>query len=138
MSKGSNKDDRPDDPAVVRHRPALPDGVPKYVTPSGMRDLRAELAAAEPGDRRDELDRRIAGAVLARPPGDRDEIRSGARVTLRREDGEVRRVQIVGVDEANPATGLVAFVAPLARALLGRRAGGAEELEVMAIDYDDF
>jgi len=146
VSKAFTKDDRMDEPPVVRHRPALPDGVPNYVTPSGLRGLRDELAAAEPGPRRLEMERRIAAAVLAPPPADRDEIRFGARVAMRGGDGEIRRVQIVGVDEANPAEGLVAFVAPLARALLGRRAGdqvtvqapgGAEELEILSIDYDD-
>ena len=146
MSKAFTKDDRPDEPPVVRHRQALPDGVPNYVTPTGLRGLRAELAAAEPGARRAELERRIAAAVLAPPPADRDEIRFGARVSMRDQDGDVRRVQIVGVDEAQPAAGMIAFVAPLARALLGRRAGdqvtvqapgGVDELEVLSIDYDE-
>ena len=83
--------------------------------------------------------------MLAPPPADREEIRFGARVTFRTEDGETRRVQIVG-RRGEPRLGLVAFVAPLARALLGRRVGdlaivqapgGAEELEVTAVDYDD-
>jgi transcription elongation factor GreB len=52
----------------------------------------------------------------------------------------------VGAVEANPAKGLVAFVAPLARALLGHRVGdlitvrtpgGEEEIEVVAVEYDD-
>jgi transcription elongation factor GreB len=145
MSKAFTKDDRPDEPVVVRHRPALPDGVPNYVTARGLRALRDELAAAEPGPRRQDLERRIAAAVLAPPPADRDEVRFGARVRLRDLDGQIRQVQIVGVDQANPADGLIAFVAPLARALLGRRVGdpvtvrapgGAEELEILAIDYD--
>ena len=146
MSKAFTRDDRPDEPVVVRHRPPLPEGVPNYVTPRGLQSLRAELAAAGPGARRSELEQRIATAALAPPPVDRDEIRFGARVRMRGGDGEIRQVQIVGVDEADPAAGLVAFVAPLARALLGRRAGdsvtvrapgGAEEFEVLAIDYDD-
>jgi transcription elongation factor GreB len=146
VSKAFTKDDRPDEPVVVRHRPPLPDGVPNYVTPRGLDALRAELAGAEPGARRSELERRIAAAVPAPPPADRAEIRFGARVTMRGGDGESRQVQIVGVDEASPAAGLIAFVAPLARALLGRRVGdavtvrapgGAEEVEVLAIAYDD-
>ena len=146
MSKAFTKDDRADEPPVVRHRPSLPDGVPNYITPRGLRALRAALAAAGPGPRRVELERQIAAAFLAPPPADRDEIRFGARVSLRDRDGEIRRVQIVGVDEANPADGMIVFVAPLARALFGRRAGdqvtvqapgGAEELEVLSIDYDD-
>jgi len=146
VSKAFTKDDRPDEPVVVRHRAPLPDGVPNYVTPRGLQALRAELAAAEPGARRSEQERRIAAAVPAPPPVDRDEIRFGARVTMRDRNGDIRQVQIVGVDEASPAAGLIAFVAPLARALLGRRVGdpvtvrapgGSDELEVLTIDYDD-
>jgi transcription elongation factor GreB len=83
--------------------------------------------------------------VLAPSPADRDEVRFGARVRVRGEDSHAREVQIVGVDEADPAAGLVAFVAPLARALLGQRVGdvvtvrtpgGEEEVTVLAVDYE--
>jgi transcription elongation factor GreB len=146
VSKAFTRDDRPDEPVVVRHRPPLPDGVPNYMTPGGLQALRAELATAEPGPRRSELEQRIALAVPSPPLADRGEIRFGARVSMRGTDGAIRRVQIVGVDEASPTAGLIAFVAPLARALLGRRVsepvtvrapGGTEELEVLSIDYDD-
>ncbi len=145
MSKAFTRDDRPEEPVVVRHRPSLPEGVPNYVTPRGMRQLREQLAAAA-GVARADLERRIAGAVLAPPPADRDEIRFGAHVTLSNGDGETRQVQIVGVEESDPAAGLVAFVAPLARALLGRRTGdtvtvrspgGADEVTIEAVRYDD-
>ena len=145
MSKAFTKDDRPDEPIVVRHRPALPPGVPNYLTEGGLAALRAELAAAQPGARRSELEHKLATAMVPAPPADRDEIRFGARVALRAQDGQRRQVRIVGVDEAEPAEGAIVFVAPLARALLGRRAGdivtvrtpgGSEELEVVAVDYD--
>jgi len=147
VSKAFTKEDVPDPPVVVRHRPSLPDGALNYVTARGLAALRAELAASEPGGtRRAELEQRIASAVLVPPPADEDEIRFGARVQLRSESGRTREVRIVGVDEADPAAGLVAFVAPLARALLGRRVGdqislrtpgGGEELEVAAVAYHD-
>jgi transcription elongation factor GreB len=146
VSKAFTKDDRPDEPLVIRHRPPLPDGVPNYVTRRGLQALRDQLAAAEPGLRRAALERQIAGAVPAGPPADREEIRFCARARLRDGEGRTRQLQIVGVDEADPAAGLVAFVAPLARALLGRRVGevvtvrapgGDEELEILAVDYDD-
>ncbi len=134
---------------MVRHRARLPDGVANYVSPRGMRLLREQVAAAE-GAHRADLERGLARAVLAPPPSDRGEIRFGARVTLRSAGGHgaaiVRAIQIVGVDEADPAVGLIAFVAPLARALLGHRAGdtvtvrspgGVEELTVTAVAYDD-
>ena len=145
MSKAFTKDDRPDEPVVVRHRPSLPEGSPNYVTRRGLQGLRDLLATTEPGGRRAELEQRIATAVLTSPPVDRDEIRFGARVKMRDAVGALREIQIVGVDEADPGKGLVAFLAPLARGLLGRRAGdqvtvqapgGADELEVLAVDYD--
>jgi transcription elongation factor GreB len=145
MSKAFTKEDAGDEPLVIRHRPPLPEGTPNYVTPRGLQTLRAELAAAEPGARRGELERRIGSAIVAAPPADRHEIRFGARVTTRNEHDAVRQLQIVGIDEADPPAGLIAFVAPLARALLGRRVGdsvtvrtpgGAEELEIVAIEYD--
>jgi transcription elongation factor GreB len=146
VSKAFTKDDRPDEPVVVRHRPSLPEGLPNYVTRRGLQELRAVLAATGPGARRAELEERIATAVVARPPSDRDEIRFGARVKMRDAGGALREIQIVGVDEADPGKGLVAFLAPLTRALLGRRAGdqmtvrapgGTDDLEVLAVDYDD-
>ena len=146
MSKAFTKDDRPDEPVLVRHRPSLPEGSPNYVTRRGLQGLRDLLATTEPGGRRAELEQRIATAVLAPPPADRDEIRFGARVKMRDAAGALRQIQIVGVDEADPGKGMVAFLAPLARALLGRRAGdqvtvrapgGADELEVLAVDYDE-
>lgn len=146
MSKAFTKDDRPDEPVVVRHRPSLPEGLPNYVTRRGLQRLRDLLAATEPGARRAELEQRLATAMFVPPPADRDEIRFGARVKSRDATGALRELQIVGVDEADPGKGLVAFLAPLARALLGRGVGdrvtvrtpgGAEELEVLQIDYDD-
>lgn len=93
-----------------------------------------------------ELEARVASAVLVEPSAQpRDEVRFGAQVTLRNQAGAERAYRLVGVDEADGAHGLVAFVSPLARALLGRRVGelatlrtprGEEELEVLAISYD--
>lgn len=147
MSKAFTKEDDAEQPVVIRHRPPLPEGTPNYVTARGLQILRAELAAAEPGARRLELEHRIGSAVVATPPANRDEVRFGARVTIRADNGEIRQVQIVGIDEANPAAGLIAFMSPFARALLGRHVGdsvtlrapkGTEELEIVAIEYDEF
>src|SRR3569623_999546 len=60
--------------------------------------------------------------------------------------GEERRYSLVGVDEANAAAGRIAFTAPRARALLGRRvseearlstAQGEEVLEIVAVEYGE-
>ncbi|HXU04009.1 MAG TPA: GreA/GreB family elongation factor [Polyangia bacterium] len=160
MSKAFTKEDGPAEVPVLRRRAPLPAGVPNYVTPRGLQALRDELAALDPAARaevtgaaaqeraarRVDLEQRIAGAVVAAPPADRAEIRFGARVRIATAGAEVREVHIVGVDEAEPAAHAIAFIAPLARALLGRRVGdtvsvrtpgGEEELTVLAVAYGD-
>jgi transcription elongation factor GreB len=94
------------------------------------------------------LDARIACAHVVDPASQprelRDQVRFGATVQARAADGTRRRLTIVGVDEADAAAGLIAFVAPLARAFSGLRVGdvahvrsprGLEEWEILAIDY---
>jgi transcription elongation factor GreB len=157
VSKAFTKDDGPEAAPVLRRRPPLPEGTPNYVTARGLQALREELAelddaapgssSASPDARaawRSDLERRIATAVVTAPPAHDDEIRFGAFVRVRDAGGETRELQIVGVDEADASQGLVAFTAPLARSLLGGRAGdtvrvrtprGEEDLEVLAVGY---
>lgn len=168
-SKAFTSEETPDDPIVVPPRAPLPPGVPNYVTARGLGLLRTELAGLERersglpdaaiddserdrrrkvlGVRIAELTRRIASAALVDPRRQtRDEVRFGATVTVRDEDGAPARYTIVGVDEAAPAEGRIAFLAPLARALTGLAVGdtarletgaGPQELVVEAIAYDD-
>jgi transcription elongation factor GreB len=75
----------------------------------------------------------------------RDQVFFGATVTYERMSDEAEvTVTIVGVDEADADAGRIAWVAPVARALLGARVGdarrlrtpaGVEEIVVAAIDY---
>ena len=145
MSKAFTKEDSDGADVILPRRPPLPAGLPNYVTPRGLRLLRAELAALDvekakaqaaenaPIDqhrlasltsRQAELRERIGSARLVQSPrGTPDLVRFGVRVTVRGPDGEPRRYAIVGVDEADAAEGRLAFTAPLARALLGRAVG---------------
>ncbi len=167
MSKAFTSEETPDDPIVVPPRAPLPADVPNYVTARGLTLLQAERTALEQerarvqqtdddaertrrlavlGARLAALGARIAGAQVVDPRAQpHDEVRFGATVALRGEDGEVRRFQIVGVDEADAAHGRIAFTAPIARAVIGLRVGetamlhaarGDEELEVTAIAYE--
>jgi transcription elongation factor GreB len=166
MSKAFTSEERADDPVVVRARAPLPRDVPNYVTARGLSLLRAELDALDDeraaletaadevkraaipllAARAAELAARVASAALVDIRGQEpDEVRFGATVAVRDLAGNVRRYQIVGVDEANAREGRLAFVSPLARTLLGGRIGetatlqtpgGEEELEVVAISYD--
>jgi transcription elongation factor GreB len=170
VSKAFTSEETPDVPLVVPPRAPLPEGVPNYVTARGLgllRDelarLEAERAAVDAGEGQDQRARaaimsarvadvaaRIASAQLVDPRQQaHDQARFGATVTVQATavDGteEERRFTIVGVDEAAPAEGRVAFLAPIARAVLGRRVGdtatlrtgrGREVLEITAIVYD--
>jgi len=169
VSKAFTKDDAQGEPLLVPRRAPLPAGVPNYVTPGGLALLRAEFVeltaellrvraasaesdperarvAAALGERLAELEARIGSAELVTAPDDQpNAVRFGARVTVRNPAGALRTYRIVGVDEANASEGRIAFVAPLARALLGKRAGeaalvrtpqGEEELELVGFEYD--
>jgi len=152
VSKAFTRDDAPEEP-LVAPRPPLPDGVPNYVTPRGMRLLRDEMADLERrsralddassgeddvrrqrsvlAQRMSELAARITSAQLVAPAGrDASKVRFGTRVTVRdAESGDERVVRIVGVDEADPGASRIAFTAPLARAVMGLEVGDVAIVE---------
>lgn len=62
----------------------------------------------------------------------------GSKVTFERDDGRVQTYRIVGEDEADPKTGSISFVSPVAARLMGKAVGdvvtvGDQELEITAI-----
>jgi len=111
----------------------LPPG-PNLVTRRGLRlieakhaELEAALADAE-GEEAERLRRelrywstRMTTAEIAPPLSD-GEAGIGARVRFRL-DGKERALDIVGADEADPASDRIGFSAPLAQALIGGAAG---------------
>jgi transcription elongation GreA/GreB family factor len=81
--------------------------------------------------------RRATAQLVAADPG-AELVQFGHAVTLARDDGRRQTFRIVGEDEADPALGSISHVAPLARALLGRRVGdhvraGRDDAEIVAI-----
>ena len=52
----------------------------------------------------------------------------GSTVTIERDDGRRQTFRIVGEDEAEPAKGTIPYVAPLARALVGKAVGDVVRL----------
>jgi transcription elongation factor GreB len=164
VSKAFTREDTIPERLVVPRAP-LPDGVTNYVTFRGMEALREELGEllserhrlseqgiddparrlTEASARISELEARIASAHVVDPAKQpHDEVRFGAVAVVRDALGEERSYQIVGVDEADATAGRVAFVAPIARALLGKRVGDLalvrtpradEELEILSISY---
>ena len=149
MSRAFVKEGAPETPLVIPPRPPLPAGVPNYVTPSGLAALRAEKADLEArraslgggeARAREELTGRLKGlveriAVAQVVDPDRialDRVRFGTVVEVEGADGGRRSFQIVGVDEAAAASvegGVIAFTAPIARAIVGKAVGQSGDLE---------
>ena len=74
----------------------------------------------------------------------RDQVRFGATVELADEDNQRRTITLVGDDEGDATAGLIGWSAPLARALIGAKAGdertvrlpvGEKSYAVVAISY---
>src|SRR4051794_10405919 len=116
---------------IVPPRAPLPPGVTNYVTPRGLELLRGErrqleaaraelergpeegrgAALAAWSTRLAELDRRLASAELIEPAGSPARVvRFGSSVTVIDEAGAEKTYAIVGVDEADPSQGTIAFL----------------------------
>lgn len=81
---------------------------------------------------------RVRTAQLVPAPDTNEVVAFGHRVTYEREDGRRQSFRIVGEDEADPATGSISYVSPVAAALMGKAVGdvvalGEHELEILAI-----
>ena len=115
------------------------------LTAARVAELEAELATEPEEPRLDELKRdlrywrtRLATAEIAPPPPE-DEAAFGSCVRFRHKRAE-RTIDIVGDDEAEPASGRISFSAPLARALIGAGVGDfvdfggeADAIEVLEV-----
>ncbi len=154
MSRGFIKEDDQEEAPFIPPRAALPDGVTNYVTPRGMAlllDERARLEKArgalkgrDDDRRRDQavidgrlalLNERIGSARLVEGSSKTaDEVRFGTTVTFKHMSGPQQGVErsftLVGVDEASIAEGRIAFTAPIARALMGKKVGEVAEFEL--------
>ena len=140
MSRGFIKEGDQEEIPMVPPRAYLPEGVPNYVTKEGLAALNEELKSleaerAKAGDnyimsnfieaKMKLLIGRINSAVEIDPSkADKKTVSFGAWV---RYNGRV--VRIVGVDEADINKGLIAFTSPLAKSLMGKKAGDAFELK---------
>lgn len=172
MSRAFIKEDADAEDVIVTHRPPLPAGVENLVTPAGLAALTAELEqlraersrlsgseAVTEAVRRlaaldveiPQLEDRLSSAVLApAPAAGTTTVLLGATVTIEQLSGafkgQANGLTIVGVDEADPLEGLVAFTAPVAQALLGQhlgdevrfRAGNDEQhVLIIAVEYSE-
>ena len=81
---------------------------------------------------------RIRSAHVIPDPSSIDTVAFGSTVTFRRPDGRVQKFRIVGEDEADPKTGTLSYVSPVARGLMGKALGdvvetSGQEIEILEI-----
>ncbi len=91
------------------------------------------------------LQKRLESAQVIDPASQKgDRVLFGATVRVQDEDENERTYRIVGIDESDPARGRVSWISPIAKALMGARAGdavtlktpkGSEELEVLEVSF---
>lgn len=135
-------------------RPGLAAALEKAAARGADQDELSALrrAIARMGRRIEYLSRMAALAELVDPPaGGYERIAFGATAAVRPvapsgaviAGNELRSYRIVGIDEAAPERGLIAWPSPVARALMGRRVGetavvklpeGEERLLVVSIE----
>lgn len=158
MSRAFVKEDGPEPDENPPEKPVSP--LPNYVTPRGARLLEAaeerivsELAGYSGAQadsarrkRKRELERdlryiraRLETAIPV-PPAPKEDIRFGARVALRRDDGTEKTLRIVGEDEAEEGGDFVPWSGPFVQALFGLAAGrsldwNGERWTVVSVGY---
>lgn len=142
---------------LLPDRPISPH--PNLVTETGLKALERQLAEAREAyeaaatiEDVNERRRQSAGPLrdlryfserlrTAQPmpaPSSTDTVAFGCTVTFSRDDGRVQTYRIVGEDEADPKTGSISYVSPVARLLIGKSVGdvakmGDQELEITRI-----
>ena len=117
---------------------------PNLVTETGLKALEFQLAQAreayEAAQKIEDVnERRRQGAIPLRDmryfaarvrtaqvitdPMSTETVAFGSTVTFERADGRVEKYRIVGEDEADPKSGSISFVSPVARLLMSKAVG---------------
>lgn len=145
MSRAFINEDQQVETPFVPPRADLPRGVTNYVTPEGFEallkekeDLLARLKELNEGEEHgkmtaikaihiklDMLENRIITAnVVEQKNQDMSEVRFGSKVLLQiGRSKRTRKLQIVGVDEADMKEGKIAFTSPLAKEMMNKKVG---------------
>ena len=141
MSRGFVKEGDQEEVPMVLPRAFLPSGTPNYVTPEGLKRLQDEMESlkkewTDAGSNyvtKNYLDakmrllsERINSAVLIdNTKANPDVVSFGMYVKY-----NDKVIRIVGVDEADASKGLVSFISPIAKALIGKKKGDKFEIKV--------
>ena len=140
MSRGFIKEGDQEEIPRVPMRAYLPQGVPNYVTKEGLEALKEELKALQSERIKAGDDYITVNFIDATIKLLVDRINNAVEVDLSKSKKDTvsfgawvryngRVVRIVGVDEADVNKGLISFISPIAKALMGKKAGDIIELK---------
>ena len=141
MSRGFVKEGDQEEVPMVLPRAFLPSGTPNYVTPEGLKKLQDEMESLKKewtdadsnyvtknylDAKMRLLSERINSAVLIdNTKTNPDVVSFGMYVKY-----NDKVIRIVGVDEADASKGLISFISPIAKALIGKKKGDKFEIKV--------
>jgi transcription elongation GreA/GreB family factor len=147
--KDSDQDTDPLPERAISEHPNLVTARGLALIEARVRELEAERSSARAANDTSALARvardlryfqaRRESARLVTPPAHSPQVRFGVRARLRLEGGEERAFQLVGEDEADPKAGLISYVSPLAKSLMGKEVGerlpfGTQSAEIIALE----
>ncbi len=145
MSRAFINEDQQVEAPFVPPRADLPKGVTNYVTPEGLEallnekeELATRLKELNEGEEHGKMtaikvihiklemleNRIITANVVEHESQNLNEVHFGSKVLLQIGRGKkTRKLQIVGVDEADLKEGKIAFTAPLAKEMMNKKVG---------------
>ena len=140
MSRGFIKEGDQEEIPMVPPRAYLPEGTPNYVTKEGLTALNEELKSLEAEHAKSGDNYIMSNFIEAKMKLLIGRINSAVEVDLSKANKDAvsfgawvrynsRVVRIVGVDEADINKGLISFTSPLAKSLMGKKAGESFELK---------
>lgn len=152
MSRAFIKEDNQQDVPFVPPRADLPKGATNYVTPLGLQlllqekeELLSDLKIANEGKEYNKItiikiiniklqrlnERIITAQVIDPSRHDNTKVRFGNTILLKiGNTNKTRKLQIVGVDEADLKQDKIAFVSPLAQTLINKEIGEVAVLKL--------
>ncbi|WP_258097379.1 GreA/GreB family elongation factor [Marinoscillum pacificum] len=152
MSRAFVNEDNQEEAPLIPPRAPLPKGVTNYVTPAGLKALQDEreelngiiehlIKSEDSKEKRYKLqlekgklnllEERLSSARLLQFDKEMEEVRFGAKVTVRFDnENQTQTFQIVGVDEADVKQNKIAFTAPVAKVLNGKKTNEQAILEL--------
>ena len=156
MSRGFIKEGDQEEIPMVPPRAYLPKGMPNYVTSEGLEALKNEREVLENERVAANGNYIMSNFIDAKMKLLIDRINTAVEVDLTKANKETvsfgayvkyngRTVRIVGVDEADFSKGMLSFISPVAKALVGKKVGdkfeikvpkGTETIEVQGVWYE--